>query len=128
MSIVATSQPPRVVSSTPTGEVSPDEAATVTLYGWVDALAARHTGSLAVGDRGRVHVDAYPAQGTPRGSVVFVGGLSNHALGYADFQYQLSRRGWNVVGVDLRGHGRSSGKRGDFTIEMVVEDLAAAVA
>lgn len=128
MSIVATSTPPRVVSTTPTGEVSTDEAATVALYGWIDAINARDTAMLAVGDQGRLHVDVYPAEGRVRGSVVFVGGLSNHALGYADFEYQLSRMGWNVVAVDLRGHGRSSGKRGDFTIPMVVEDLAAGVA
>ncbi len=118
--------PPRVVSTTPTGEVSPDEAATVALFGFVDAANARDTAMLAVGDQGRVHVDVYPAHGTARGSVVFVGGLSNHALGSASFEHALSQRGWNVVGVDLRGHGRSSGRRGDFTIPMVLEDLAAA--
>ncbi|MCW2926558.1 MAG: hypothetical protein JWM86_526 [Thermoleophilia bacterium] len=125
---ISTDTPPRVVSTTPTGDVSPDEAATVALYGWTDAAAARDTAFLEVGDGGRLHVDVYPAVGTARGSIVFVGGLSNHALGYADFEYQLSRRGWNVVAVDLRGHGRSSGKRGDFTIAMVVEDLATAAA
>ena len=130
MSMLATSTPPRVVSTTSTGEVSVDEAPTLALYGWIDAANARDTAFLAVGEQGRVHVDAYPAAGpgAARGTVVFVGGLSNHALGYADFQHQLSKLGWNVVGVDLRGHGRSSGKRGDFTIEMVVEDLATAVA
>jgi pimeloyl-ACP methyl ester carboxylesterase len=122
------STPPRVIATTPTGEVSPDEAATVALFGWIDAANARDTAFLEVGDGGRIHVDVYPAQGTARGSVIFVGGLSNHAFGSAQFEYRLSQRGWNVVGVDLRGHGRSGGKRGDFTIEMVVEDLAAAAA
>lgn len=130
MSMLATSTPPRVIATTPTGEVSVDEAPTVALYGWIDAANARDTAFLAVGEQGRLHVDVYPASGpgTARGSVVFVGGLSNHAFGYADFEHKLAQRGWNVIGVDLRGHGRSSGKRGDFTIEMVVEDLAAAVA
>jgi pimeloyl-ACP methyl ester carboxylesterase len=120
--------PPRVVATTPTGEVSPDEAATIALYGFVNAANARDTALLQVGAQGRVHVDVYPARGDgpARGSVVFVGGLSNHALGSASFEHALSRRGWNVVGVDLRGHGRSSGRRGDFTIPMMIEDLAAA--
>lgn len=118
---------PRVVSTMPTGEVSTDEAATVALFGFIDAANARDTAMLAVGDAGgRVHVDVYPAQGTARGNVVFVGGLSNHAFGSASFEHALSKLGWNVVGVDLRGHGRSSGRRGDFTIPMVLEDLAAA--
>ncbi len=120
--------PPRVTATTATGEVGPDEAPTIALFDFVDAANARDTAVLEVGATGRVHVDVYPAsgEGAARGSVVFVGGLSNHALGSASFEHALSRRGWNVVGVDLRGHGRSSGRRGDFTIPMVVEDLAAA--
>ena len=120
------STPPRVVATTPTGEVSPDEAATIALYEFIDAANARDTALLAIGETGRVHVDVYPAQGTARGTVVFVGGLSNHALGSASFEHELSKRGWNVVGVDLRGHGRSSGRSGDFTIPMMLEDIAAA--
>ncbi len=120
------STPPRVVSTTPTGEVSTDEAATVALFGFLDAANARDTALLEVSDGGRVHVDVYPAQGAARGTVVFVGGLSNHAFGSASFEHELSKLGWNVVGVDLRGHGRSSGRRGDFTTQMVLEDLAAA--
>jgi pimeloyl-ACP methyl ester carboxylesterase len=118
--------PPRVVETTPTGEVSVDEAATIALYEYVDAARARDTALLEVGPQDRVHVDVYPASGTARGSVVFVGGLSNHALGSASFEHALSLRGWNVVGVDLRGHGRSSGRRGDFTIATMLEDIAAA--
>lgn len=118
----------RVLSTTETGEVSGVEAATITLYEWEDAARARDTAMLAVPGGGHVHVDVYPAPdpAAARGSVVFVGGLSNHALGYADFEWKLSRLGWNVVAVDIRGHGRSSGARGDFTIDMVVEDLALA--
>ena len=117
--------PPQVLATTPTGEVSPLEAATIALFGWEDAAAARDTATLATRDgSGSIHVDVYPAQGEARGSVVFVGGLSNHALGSADFEWKLSQRGWNVVGVDIRGHGRSSGTRGDFTIAGVIDDLA----
>lgn len=129
-SLLDTSTPPRVISTTPTGEVSPDEAATVALYGYIDAANARDTAFVEVaGGPGRVHLDVYPTSGTQvRGTVVFVGGLSAHALAYGDFQYKLSRRGWNVVAVDLRGHGRSTGKRGEFTIQSMLEDLATAVA
>lgn len=122
--------PPRVMSTTPTGEVSADEAATIALYEFVDAAHARDTALLNVGPQDRVHVDVYPATSTDdhpiRGTVVFVGGLSNHALGSASFEHELSKRGWNVVGLDLRGHGRSSGRRGDFSITMMLEDVAAA--
>jgi pimeloyl-ACP methyl ester carboxylesterase len=128
MSTFSIDHAPRVLSRTPVGEVSPDEAATIALYGWEAASAHRDTARLAVSGNGQVHVDVYPVpEGTPaRGSVVFVGGLSNHALGYADFEWKLSRLGWNVVAVDLRGHGRSSGARGDFTNESIIEDIAVA--
>lgn len=129
--------PVRILSTSPRGEVSTDEAATIALYGWEAAAAHRDTACIAVGGgassgpgarTGRLHLDVYPASDStaPRGSVVFVGGLSNHALGYADFEWKLSQRGWNVVAPDLRGHGRSSGPRGDFTTAMIVEDLGAA--
>lgn len=137
MSPAAEAPAVRVLSTTPRGEASADEVATIALYGWEDAAAHRDTASVAVGGgarsgpgarEGALHLDVYPAPEATvaRGTVVFVGGLSNHALGYADFEWKLSRRGWNVVAVDLRGHGRSSGSAGDFTTEMVVEDLGAA--
>jgi len=118
--------PARLLSTTALGEVAVDEAATIALYGWEEASAHRESARVAVGDAGQVHLDIYPAAGAARGTVVFVGGLSNHALGYSDFSWRLSERGWNVVGVDLRGHGRSSGRRGHFTTETIIEDLAAA--
>ncbi|MCW2961244.1 MAG: hypothetical protein JWM25_1024 [Thermoleophilia bacterium] len=120
--------PPRVLSRTGLGEVSPDEAATIALYGWEEASTHRDTARLAVSGNGQVHVDVYAAaEGVPaRGSVIFVGGLSNHALGYADFEWKLSQLGWNVVAVDLRGHGRSSSPRGEFTNDTIIEDIAVA--
>lgn len=123
--------PPSVIATTATGEVAPIEAATIALFGWEEAAAARDTARLLARD-GTVtlHVDVYPATGPSpaRGSVVFIGGLSNHALGSGDFEYKLSQLGWNVVGLDLRGHGRSSGDRGDFTIAQTVSDIADAAA
>lgn len=124
--------PPRIVATTPTGEVSAAEAATIALYGYVDAARARDTALLELASGERIHVDVYPAaqqagdRRPARGTVVFVGGLSNHALGSASFEHALSLRGWNVVALDLRGHGRSSGRRGDFTIATTLEDIAAA--
>jgi len=39
----------------------------------------------------------------------------------------LAERGFNVVGFDPRGHGRSGGARGSYTIPELVDDLAAVV-
>jgi Lysophospholipase len=59
--------------------------------------------------------------------MVFVPGTSVYALLYVEFMYKLSREGFNVVGVDPRGHGMSSGKRGVYTLGELVEDALAAV-
>lgn len=60
-------------------------------------------------------------------AVVFVPGTGVYALLYVEFMYKLSQRGFNVIGVDPRGHGMSSGKRGVYTLGQLVEDVLAAV-
>ncbi len=112
---------PRVLRTTPAGHIDTIERASIAIHQYERAAAARETARIAV-PGGEVHLDIYPAE-QPRGTVVFVGGLSAYALVYADFQHRLSERGWNVVALDLRGHGRSSGRRGDFTTTTVLEDL-----
>lgn len=69
------------------------------------------------------HFEAMP--GDP--VMVFVPGTSVYALLYAEYMYKLSRRGFNVVGFDPRGHGRSSGKRGVYTLGGLVEDAVAVI-
>ncbi|HET7034265.1 MAG TPA: alpha/beta fold hydrolase [Thermomicrobiaceae bacterium] len=101
------------------------EARAVALYGIAEAVARRQRERLAVAG-GEIHLDVYSPEGEQFGTVVFVGGLSSHALMYAGFLDALSQRGYAVVALDLRGHGRSSGERGDFSIESVIEDLTAA--
>lgn len=54
--------------------------------------------------------------------VVFVPGTSVYALLYAEFLSKLSKRGFNVVAFDPRGHGLSSGRRGSYNIGQLVED------
>lgn len=122
---------PEILRTTPAGHVAPEERSSVDLHGYGEAMRMRDTARIAV-PGGAVHLDVFPASApdgsAARGSVVFVGGLSAYALLYAGFQAELARRGWNVVAVDVRGHGRSSGARGDFTIESLVDDLRGAVA
>jgi alpha-beta hydrolase superfamily lysophospholipase len=118
---------PHLLASTPRGHVDPVEAATIALYGCEAAMEHRETARIQV-DGAEVHLDVYPAaEGVQRrGAVVFIPGLSNHALGYADFEWKLSRRGFDVVALDIRGHGRSSGPRGDFTLPELIEDVRGA--
>ncbi len=48
-----------------------------------------------------------------RGTLVLTHGISEHSESYDRFfAKHMAQRGFNVIGWDLRGHGRSHGKRG----------------
>lgn len=49
---------------------------------------------------------------TPRGTFVITHGLAEHSECYHALAKSLAQEGWEVFGWDLRGHGRSDGKRG----------------
>ena len=62
-----------------------------------------------------LHVRAWPlaaSAGPARGSVLIVHGLGEHIGRHAHVAAHLNGWGWNVVGFDQRGHGRSGGARG----------------
>jgi len=66
-------------------------------------------------------------------SLVFIPGMTGHAGLYAetipgvDYLAALAGAGFNVIGLDLQGHGRSGGPRGLFTYRDLVGNVARAV-
>ncbi|MBT4762290.1 MAG: alpha/beta hydrolase [Bdellovibrionaceae bacterium] len=48
----------------------------------------------------------------PVGSLLICHGVCEHSEPYAELAQFLNKNHWNVYAVDLRGHGRSDGKRG----------------
>src|SRR5262249_42702846 len=52
-----------------------------------------------------------PATGTPRAALIIMHGLRDHGDRYTGFATELARRGYAVYAFDLRGHGRSAGRR-----------------
>jgi alpha-beta hydrolase superfamily lysophospholipase len=66
-------------------------------------------------------------------SLIFIHGMSMHAGAYvdtipgADFLGALAEQGFNVIGLDLQGHGRSGGARGLFTYTDLIGNIARAV-
>jgi alpha-beta hydrolase superfamily lysophospholipase len=49
---------------------------------------------------------------TSRGTIVVTHGISEHSECYNRFANTMAQDNWTIVGWDLRGHGRSEGKRG----------------
>lgn len=72
----------------------------------------------------KLHVDVLDfSKNVP--TVVFVPGTGIYGLCYAEFLYKLSEMGYNIVALDPRGHGRSEGARGDYTISEIMSDVEA---
>jgi alpha-beta hydrolase superfamily lysophospholipase len=64
----------------------------------------------------------------PTGTLVVTHGLSEHSECYSHFAEGMVGKGWDVLAWDLRGHGRSEGKRGFVeSFEDFSRDLACLV-
>lgn len=71
---------------------------------------------------------AWLPEGDARTLALVHHGLGDHAGRYAVLAHSLNRLGLQVWGYDARGHGTSSGARGDATsIDQWVDDLGAMV-
>lgn len=55
--------------------------------------------------------------------LLFLPGIATYVELYAELLGRLSTAGYNVVGVDLPGHGYSAGERGVYTVEQTQCDL-----
>ena len=76
---------------------------------------------VSIGDL-PIHTEFYASQeGAPL--LLFVPGIGTYSELYAQLLSQLCDHGFNVVGVDLRGHGYSGGPRGQYRVEDVTQDL-----
>lgn len=74
----------------------------------------------------RLHLMVFPrAENTP--IIVMIPGTSVYALHYIQFMYDMYKQGYTVIGFDPRGHGQSSGPRGNYTISGIVDDALAVV-
>ena len=70
----------------------------------------------------RLNVEIY-AGDDAQPAIVLVPGTGKPARFYRSFLERLQAAGFSVLGLDPQGHGLSEGKRGDFTIEELVENL-----
>ena len=70
-----------------------------------------------------VHCEVYEHSKTSP-VIIFLPGIGTYSEMYCEFLYKLSEWGFNVVSVDLRGHGYSGGERGLYTVEDVQDDIS----
>jgi alpha-beta hydrolase superfamily lysophospholipase len=74
-------------------------------------------------DGALIHFDVRDDGPEARGVILFVHGLGEHFSKYDEWLAYAVGRGYNVAAHDLRGHGRTPGKRGDFAFADLVSDL-----
>ncbi len=74
----------------------------------------------------RLHVDVIQVDRS-RPTVVFMPGTNAYAILYGEFLTALADNGYNIVGFDPRGHGRSEGARGSYTVPELMADMRAVV-
>lgn len=81
-----------------------------------------HREVVVVGDH-HLHCELYSHSETAP-VILFLPGIGTYCELYAELLAGISAQGFNVVGVDLRGHGYSGGSRGDYRVEQVMEDMS----
>ncbi len=56
-------------------------------------------------------------------TIVFIPGIGTYSQLYCELLSRMSDRGFNLVAVDIRGHGCSGGQRGGYKVSEVVADI-----
>jgi alpha-beta hydrolase superfamily lysophospholipase len=75
--------------------------------------SSRHDEGRFVGERGiEIYYQAWTPPGNPRAVLVLVHGIGEHSGRYAHVADYLTRNSYALWASDLRGHGKSGGKRG----------------
>ena len=74
----------------------------------------------------RLHLDIWRHEGDCP-VLLFIPGTGAHAAYYRDFLERLAAERFTIVGLNLRGHGKSSGARGDFSFDALLDDVDSTV-
>ena len=63
--------------------------------------------------------------GDPTGVLCVIHGLGEHGGRYDNLGDYMTSRGWTVIAIDLRGHGRSGGRRGHISsYDAMLDDIS----
>lgn len=64
------------------------------------------------GDRVSLYGQSWMPPGKPRAIINYIHGFMDHSGRFQNWAVRLTENGYGVMAVDLRGHGRSGGRRG----------------
>ncbi|EAR60050.1 alpha/beta fold hydrolase [Neptuniibacter caesariensis] len=81
----------------------------------------KHRTAFTVGNKA-VHCELYE-YATDAPTILFIPGIGTYCELYSELLWKLSRKGYNVVGIDPLGHGYSSGARGHYTVVEMCEAI-----
>ncbi len=56
-------------------------------------------------------------------TIIFLPGIGTYSQLYCELLARMSDQGFNMVAVDLRGHGLSGGDRGGYRVAEVIDDI-----
>jgi len=56
-------------------------------------------------------------------TIIFIPGIGTYSQLYCELLSRMSDRGFNLIAVDIRGHGCSGGQRGGYKVSEVVADV-----
>lgn len=76
-------------------------------------------------DKISLYVKCWLSNEVPEGVIILIHGLGEHVNRYNHWAKRFNNAGWAVVGVDLRGHGNSEGKRGNGSYNAYLKDIDA---
>ncbi|MHA1292826.1 MAG: alpha/beta hydrolase [Promethearchaeota archaeon] len=70
----------------------------------------------------KIHMDIYDDESKSLDkTIIFLHGTSVYSRFYAEFCFNLFKRGYRIVAPDMLGHGLSEGVRGHFTMEKLAK-------
>jgi len=92
----------------------------------MDAKSARYISDSILSGTNRLHLDIWQHEEVCP-VLLFIPGTGAYAAYYTEFLERLAQQGFTIVGLNLRGHGKSSGVRGDFSFDELLDDVDAAV-
>lgn len=70
-----------------------------------------------------LHIATWLPENGPRAIILLVHGLGDHVMRFNHWGSLFNSEHVGVIGIDLRGHGKSPGRRGNATYENLLNDV-----